>query len=73
MLTIKNIWSKIQLGTYLEVLLSIITLGQSEHIALFIAKRFFGRNECGCCERKEWLNKLTNPNYDGKCNQINLF
>lgn len=68
----KKILNKIQIGTYLEVLLSIITLGQSEHIALFIAKRFFGRNECGCCERKQWLNRLTNPVYDGKCNQIKL-
>ena len=68
----KKLLSKIQLGTYLEILLSIITVGQSEHIALFIAKRFFGRNDCGCCKRKEWLNKLTNPHYDGKCNGIKL-
>ena len=68
----KSFIRKVQLGTYLEILLSIITVGQSEHIALFIAKRFFGRNDCGCCKRKEWLNKLTNPHYDGKCNQIKL-
>ena len=61
---------KIQLGTYLEIFLLIITAGQSERIALYIANRFFGRNSCGCCERKEWLNRLTNPAYDGKCNQI---
>lgn len=68
----KSIIKKIQLGTYLEILLSIITVGQSEHIALFIAKRFFGRNDCGCCERKQKMNRWTNPDYDGKCNQIKL-
>ena len=68
----KSVIKKIQIGTYLEILLSIITVGQSEHIALFIAKRFFGRNDCGCCKRKEWLNKLTNPDYDGMCNGIKL-
>ena len=68
----KSIIKKIQLGTYLEILLSIITAGQSQHIALFIAKRFFGRNDCGCCRRKEIMNRWTNPDYDGKCNQIQL-
>jgi hypothetical protein len=67
-----NLLKHIQLGTYLEIFLLIITLGQSERIALFIAKRFFGRNECGCCERKEKMNRWTNPDYDGKCNQIKL-
>jgi hypothetical protein len=68
-----NIIKKIQLGTYLEFLLLIITVGQSERIALYIAKRFFGRNDCGCCQRKEKMNRWTNPEYDGKCNAIKLF
>ena len=68
----KSLLKHIQLGTYLEVFLLIITLGQSERIALLIAKRFFDRNECGCCERKEKMNRWTNPSYDGKCNQIKL-
>lgn len=68
----KNLLKHIQLGTYLEIFLLIITLGQSERIALFVAKRFFGRNECGCCERKQIMNRWTNPDYDGKCNQIKL-
>jgi len=68
----KALLKYIQLGTILETFLLIITLGQSERIALFIAKRFFGRNECGCCERKEKMNRWTNPDYDGKCNQIKL-
>ena len=67
-----NLLKHIQLGTYLEIFLLIITLGQSERIALYIAKTFFGRNECGCCERKEKMNRWTNPDYDGKCNQIKL-
>jgi hypothetical protein len=69
----KSLLKHIQLGTYLEVLLKIITIGQSERIALYIAKRFFGQNDCGCCRRKEIMNQWTNPDYDGKCNQINLF
>jgi hypothetical protein len=63
---------RIKLGTWLEVLIEIFTLGYGEHIALWIA-RLFGKNSCGCCERKHWLNRLTNPQYDGKCNQIKLW
>jgi hypothetical protein len=48
-------------------------MGQGERIALWVARKVFGRNECGCCQRKEWLNKLTNPEYDGGCNGINLY
>lgn len=62
----------IQLGTWLEYFLLIITIGQSERIALWIAKRFFGQNDCGCCSRKQKMNRWTNPEYDGKCNQIKL-
>ena len=62
----------IQLGTILEVLISIFTFGNGERIALFIARRIFNKNSCGCCERKQWLNRLTNKDYDGKCNQIKL-
>jgi len=67
-----NLLKHIQLGTYLEYLLLIITVGQSERIALFIAKRFFGRNDCLCCRRKEIMNRWTNPEYDGHCNGIKL-
>jgi len=69
----KNIFSKIQIGTYLEFIINLLTLGKGELLALFVAKRFFNSNSCGCCERKQWLNRLTNKDYDGKCNQINLF
>jgi hypothetical protein len=63
----------IKLGTWLEVLIHIITFGYGELIALYIAKKFFNKDSCGCCERKQYLNRLTNPQYDGKCNQIKLF
>ena len=69
----RKIISKIQIGTYVEFIINLLTLGKGELLALFIAKKFFNSNSCGCCERKQWLNKLTNPNYDGKCNQIKLF
>jgi hypothetical protein len=70
--TMKKILSKIQIGTYVEFIISLITFGKGELLALYIAKKFFNSNSCGCCERKQWLNRLTNPNYDGKCNRIKL-
>jgi len=63
---------KIQLGTWLELVIKIITFNTGEHIALWVSKKVFGKNSCGCCERKQWLNRLTNPQYDGECNQIKL-
>lgn len=63
---------KIQLGTWLEFLIKIITFNKGEEIALWVARTFFKSNKCYCCERKEWLNKLTNPQYDGECNGIKL-
>ena len=62
----------IKLGTWLEWLIDLITWGRGELIALWVAKRFFDSDTCGCCERKQWLNRLTNKEYDGKCNQIKL-
>ena len=64
---------RIQLGTWLETLINIITFGKGERLALLIAKRFFNSDSCGCCERKQWLNRLTNPQYDGQCDSIKLF
>ena len=63
----------IKLGDWLELLIKIITFNTGEKIALWIAKKFFNKDTCGCCERKQWLNRLTNPTYDGKCNQIKLW
>ena len=64
---------RIQLGTYLEWLIKIITLNNGERFALWIAKKFFNSDKCYCCERKEFLNRLTNKDYNGNCNQIKLF
>lgn len=61
----------IKLGDYTEALIHVLSLGFGERIALFIAK-LFGKNSCGCCERKQWLNRLTDKNYDGECNMIKL-
>jgi hypothetical protein len=62
---------KIKIGDWTEWLIEIMTLGNGESIAMWIAE-LFGYSNCGCCERKEWLNKLTNPDYDGECNKIKL-
>ena len=72
-ITMKKILSKIQIGAYTEFIINLLTFGRGELLALFIAKRFFNSDSCRCCERKQWLNRLTNKDYDGKCNQINLF
>ena len=63
---------KIKLGTWLEFIIDMFTLGWGHHIAMWIALKL-GYQSCKCCERKQWLNRLTNPHYDGKCNEIKLF
>ena len=63
---------RIKIGDWVEALIYVITFGFGERMALFVAKKFFDRNECGCCERKQWLNRLTNKNYDGQCDGIKL-
>lgn len=63
---------RIKIGDWVEALIYVVTFGTGEHISLWIARKFFKKDSCGCCERKEWLNRLTNPQYDGKCNQIKL-
>lgn len=64
---------KIKLGNVAEIIISIITFGYGEQLALWIAKKLFNKNTCGCCERKQWLNRLTNPAYNGNCGSIKLF
>ena len=61
----------IRIGDWVEALIHTITLGYGERIALGIAK-LFGKKSCGCCERKQWLNRLTNPNADEKCGMIDM-
>jgi hypothetical protein len=62
----------IKLGTWLEFIIEVITFGTGELIALYIAKKVFNKDTCGCCERKQWLNRLTDKTYDGKCNSVRL-
>ncbi len=66
-------WCKIKLGTWLAVLINIFTLGWGKYIATWIAVDLFNFESCGCCEREEWLNRLTCKDFDGKCNQIKLY
>ena len=61
----------IKLGDYAEALIHVMTFGFGERISLWIAK-LFGKNSCGCCERKQWLNRLTDKDYDGQCGMIKL-
>jgi hypothetical protein len=63
---------RIKIGNYVEFIIDIITFGTGEMIALWIARKVFNKNTCGCCERKQWLNRLTNPDYDGQCGMIKL-
>ena len=53
----------IKLGTMLEGLISVITLGNGKEIASWIATKL-GYASCGCEERKEYLNKLTCKSYE---------
>lgn len=62
----------IKIGDWVKALIHTISLGYGERIAGWVATKL-GYQSCGCCERAEWLNKLTNPNYDGGCNQIKLW
>jgi hypothetical protein len=64
---------RIKLGDWVEALIHVITFGFGERIALFVARTFFNSDSCGCCERKQWLNRLTNKNYDGQCNGLKIF
>jgi len=61
---------RIKIGDWVEALIHVITFGFGERIELFVAKLVFNSDSCGCCERKQWLNRLTNPQYDGECNGI---
>ena len=61
---------RIKIGDWVEALIHVITFGFGEKIALFVARTFFNSNSCGCCERKQWLNRLTNKDYDGECGGI---
>jgi len=63
----------IRIGDYVEALIHVITLGYGKRLSTYIAVDLMGFESCGCCERKEWLNRLTDKEYNGNCKQINLW
>ena len=59
---------------YLEGVISCInTSVWGKRIATWIAVDLFGFESCGCCERKQWLNRLTDKEYNGNCKDIKLW
>ena len=62
----------IKLGDWVEAFIHTFTLGFGKRISTFIAVDLLGFQSCGCCERRAWLNRLTDKSYDGQCNQISL-
>ncbi len=63
---------RIKIGDWVEALIHVVTLGFGQRLSEWIAIDLLGKQSCGCCERKQWLNRLTNKDYDGECNQIKL-
>lgn len=63
----------IRLGDYLEAVIHVVTLGFGHRIATWIAVDLLGFKSCGCCKRKEWINRLTDKEYDGFCEGVKLF
>jgi len=55
----------IKLGDIVEAIITIITLGNGKSIAMYIAKNVFGKDSCGCEERRIFLNQLTCKEEDG--------
>ena len=47
-----------RLGDKLEYIINIITLGKGKDIAQWIATKL-GYEDCGCDNRKNWLNGIT--------------
>jgi len=63
----------IRLGDYLEALIHVLTLGFGKSLSTYVAVNLLGFKSCGCCSRKEWLNRLTDKSYDGNCKGVKLF
>lgn len=65
--------SWIKIGDYTEALIHVVTLGFGKRISEWIAIDLLGYESCGCCERKQFLNRLTDKSYDGRCDGIKIF
>ena len=59
---IKSIGCFIRLGSILEHLIGLITLGWGKTVAYKVA-RLLGYSSCGCDQRRVWLNQLTCKSY----------
>jgi len=63
---------KIHLGTILKWVIEIISLGTGKYISQWIAIDLFGFESCKCCEREQWINRLTDKEFNGNCGDIKL-
>lgn len=63
----------IKLGTWIEWLINVVTLGTGKYISTWIAVDILGFENCGCCQRKEFLNRLTDKEFNGHCGDVKLF
>ena len=63
----------IKIGDYVEALIHVITLGFGKSLSTYVAVHLFGFKSCGCCERREWLNRLTDKSYEGNCKGVKLW
>jgi len=70
---IKKLIRRIHLGTILKWVIEIISLGTGKYIAQWIAIDLFNFKTCGCCERTEWINRLTDKDFNGNCGDIKLY
>jgi hypothetical protein len=60
---IKKIGCLIRLGSILEGLIAVITLGNGKDVASYIATKL-GYKSCGCDERRIAMNKWTCKEYN---------
>ncbi len=65
--------SWIKIGDYTEALIHVVTLGFGKRISEWIAIDLLGYESCGCCQRKQFLNRLTDKSYDGRCDGIKIY
>ena len=63
---------RIKIGDYVEAIIHVLTLGYGKRLSTFIAVDLLGYESWGCWERKEWLNRLTDKEYNGNCKDIKL-
>ena len=63
----------IRIGDYVEALIHVLTLGYGKRLSTYIAVDLMGYKDCGCCTRREWLNRLTDKEYNGNCKDIKLW